>query len=174
MTIPSSGTISLGDVRSHTGKTGSISLNDPHCRNLAGKYGSSTISLNDIRVNDRVESINHANVRGSQTNNFTNYTFNLTVSKGMPGQILDITIEGSNSYYGSYGGSTAITLDGNGNWSGRITGCWAKVRYRQQVCNEEGWDCKWESVAGRLDVRFKTIGRRSGVSRYSNWTRIVA
>lgn len=48
MALPSTGAISMNDVRTELGKTGTISLNDSNVRNLAGKT-SGTISMGDLR-----------------------------------------------------------------------------------------------------------------------------
>lgn len=48
MALPSTGAISMNDVRTELGKTGTISLNDSDVRNLASKT-SGTISMGDLR-----------------------------------------------------------------------------------------------------------------------------
>ena len=47
MTLPSSGTISMGDIRTELSASGTITLNDTNVRNLAG-ISSGTISLSNF------------------------------------------------------------------------------------------------------------------------------
>lgn len=105
MALPSTGSISMEQVRTELKRTGAISLNDPDVRKLAGKPNG-IISMNDLRGKS-LEILIHKTILFSETSQKNNYpsevhweenhNLNMPKQKFKNGYI--IFVQGQSSYH---------------------------------------------------------------------------
>lgn len=80
MALPSTGSISMEQVRTELKRTGTISLNDTDVRKLAGK-ASGTIGMSDLRGKKNTESVtNYSVFSGSYGNRSSRVKGNFTIN----------------------------------------------------------------------------------------------